>query len=95
MRRGNKLEEDGRVHREVTPNANRPHGRKRAERHVIRRSAGRYGEDACDEECDIEGDTTAPDVGSYAPEDGADEESNVLPKLEEGSLELEFLDDWG
>jgi hypothetical protein len=79
------LQENCRVNRKITSNANTPQRREAPNRSKIRRSCGDQTKDSRYAEGQVESPSSTEDVAAKAPEDGADEETNVLCQAEQGS----------
>lgn len=78
------FQKDRTINRQVATNANTPQRRKDADGSEVRRASCDQTEDRGDADGEIERPSAPEDVAAEAPEDGTEEEADVLGEREEG-----------
>ena len=86
------LEKDRTINRQIATNAHTPQCCKHANGSEIRRAGCNETKDRGDTDGEIERPTAPEDIAAEAPEDGAEEEADILGEGEEGWMRrVEFV----
>ena len=86
------FQEDSTVNRQIATNANTPQRRKDADGSEVWRAGCDETEDRGDADGEVERPAAPEDVAAEAPEDGAEEEADILGEGEEGWMRrVEFV----